>query len=612
MSSHLDGVSPVTSRLLWTEDLRLTVAFTGSRTDLSLGIAAAPGLAGDLADETADGRTPWVRRRNERRGVSREPRAALAAGCHHWNECPDGHVDRERLVAMAIPDNQADPFNLDALAVSDRFRLFGFTRREDYLAYLWVLRALDRLRAAHVAQAHTDDVAEELAELAAHHDSVPRNVTSLRDRLDNLTEDGLLHRLEDASRAGSLARYRNRQSVYQFSELGHRAYTAVEGVLAARVQDANLSRLVFSDILRDLNGLAEANRAGDGDEVMRRLTSLDRVMEDMARRSARFHLTLGDITRSTEASPEMFLRYKHALLAHMGDFMAELDRYLPRLTLAVIQVEATGLATLLNRAAEADERPLMRYEDVLDDWRRRWAAVRAWFTADGEGSRAAELAAATRAGVSSVIALLRQITEAQRGGVNRATQLRHLAAWAFDAADEDAAHALVGAAFGLRRARHLGGVHEDSDLISPRLSWDDAPGVEVAVTLFRRGKAPTPGVPQPVRSQPAIRAELRRRQAAERAAQRAAAGRLLESGAHGRVLDEAETRVLLRLLTLATEARTVVAGRVVSGSGGNDVLTMRLVPSDSGSAVRTENGVLHLPGFCLELASAGRGEGGGR
>ncbi len=83
---------------------------------------------------------------------------------------------------------------------------------------------------------------------------------NLRDRLDSLVDDGVLHRLEDASRAGSLARYRNRQSVYQFSELGHRAYTAVEGVLAARVQDANLSRLVFSDILRDLHDLAKANR----------------------------------------------------------------------------------------------------------------------------------------------------------------------------------------------------------------------------------------------------------------------------------------------------------------------------------------------------------------
>jgi Protein of unknown function (DUF2397) len=160
--------------------------------------------------------------------------------------------------------------------------------------------------------------------------------------------------------------------VYQFSELGHRAYTAVEGVLAARVQDANLSRLVFSDILRDLQGLAEANRDADSEEIVRRLTSLDRVMEDMARRSARFHLTLGDITRSTDASPEMFLRYKHALMAHMSDFMAELDRYLPRLSLAVAQVEATGVGTLLNRVADADERPLMRRDEVLEDWRRRW------------------------------------------------------------------------------------------------------------------------------------------------------------------------------------------------------------------------------------------------
>ena len=343
-----------------------------------------------------------------------------------------GDANREQLVAMAVVDSQVDPFDLDALAVSDRFRLFGFTRRDDYLAYLWVLRAMDRLRGAHVAQAHTDDVAEVLAEFAAAHDTVPGNLASLRGRLDNLTDDGVLHRLEDASRAGSLARYRNRQSVYQFSELGHRAYTAVEGVLAARVQDANLSRLVFSDILRDMRGLAEANRAGDGAEIVRRLTSLDRVMEDMARRSARFHLTLGDMTRSTDASPETFLRYKHALLAHMSDFVAELDRYLPRLALAVAEVESTGIGTLLNRAAEADERPLMQYDDVLGDWRRRWAAVRAWFSADGEGSRAAELAAATRAGVSSVIALLRQITEAQRGGVNRATPLPHLAAQIFE------------------------------------------------------------------------------------------------------------------------------------------------------------------------------------
>jgi hypothetical protein len=81
--------------------------------------------------------------------------------------------------------------DLDALAVSDRFLLFNFTR--------------------------------------------------LRERLDALADDKVLHRLEDASRAGSLARYRNRQSVYQFAELGYRAFSAVEDVLAARIRDANLS-----------------------------------------------------------------------------------------------------------------------------------------------------------------------------------------------------------------------------------------------------------------------------------------------------------------------------------------------------------------------------------
>lgn len=506
---------------------------------------------------------------------------------------------------MAVMVGRSGSADLDSLAVSDRFRLFNFTRREDYVAYLWVLRAMDRLRGTHVAQSHTDDVALALAELAATHGSVPQGTGNLRDRLDSLVDDGVLHRLEDASRAGSLARYRNRQSVYQFSELGYRAYTAVEGVLAARVQDANLSRLVFSDILRDLHDLAKANRAADGDEIVRRLTSLDRVMEDMVRRSARFHLTLGDITRSTDTSPEVFLRYKNALMAHMSDFMAELDRYLPRLSQAVEQVEATGTHTMLDRVAESDERPLMSRDEVRQDWQRRWLAVRAWFVAGAaQGSRAAELATATRAGVSSVIALLRQITESQRGGVNRATQLRHLAGWVTDVADDDAAHALMSAAFNLRLARHLGGVHYDSDLISPRLSWQDAPGVEIAVPLFRRGKAPSPGVPQRIHAQQGLRAELRRRQAMQRAAERQAGQQLLTANLADQVLDDAQTAVLLKLLTRALEARSVVAGRITGGSGGNDVLVLRLVPTTTGSKVRTPHGVLHLPGLSLEITAA--------
>ena len=521
---------------------------------------------------------------------------------------------------------ERNSLDLDALAVSDRFRLFNFTRRDDHVGYLWVLRALDRLRGVHQVQAHTDDVAAALAELSAVYHEAPQPDGSLRERLDALAEDGMVHRLEDASRAGSLARYRNRQSVYQFSELGYRAFAAVEDVLSARIRDANLSRLVFSDILDDLKALAAATRAHDREQVYRRLARLDTVLDDMSRRAAQFHLTLGEIMRSTDTSPEVFLRYKNALLNHMTDFMAELDRYLPRLAAAVAEAQtAAGPQdpdAMLRLAAGADERPFLDHDELLDDWRRRWAALRAWFADDratddrasddratgstATESRAEGLRTATRAAVSGVIALLRQVTEVQRGGVNRSSQLRHLAEWVFAAPDEDAAYALMSAAFNLRSARHLGGAHDDAEQISSRATWWDAPGVEISVTLFRRGKPPSPGVPQPARANPAVKAELRRRQAAERRAEREAAQRLLQSGAHAAVLDDAQTKVLLRLLTLATEARTVVAGRLASASGGNDVLTMRLIPNQAGSAVQTKNGVLHLPGFELVLEPAGR------
>jgi len=497
--------------------------------------------------------------------------------------------------------------DLDSLAVSDRFRLFNFTRRDDHVAYLWVLRAMDRLRAVHHVQVDSDQVASALTELSELYEDVPTIDGDLRSRLDALHEDRVVHRFDDASRAGNLVRYRNRQSVYQFSELGYWAYTAVEDLLEARIQDANLSRLVFSDILEDLKALAAANRAGETEQVYRRLSRLDSVMVDMGRRSAQFHVTLGEIVRSTDTSPDLFLRYKNALLTHMTDFMAELDRYLARLGRAVQEVEDTGLGTLLARAAEADERPFMAYGERLDEWGRRWTALRDWFAADVVGdSRAGELRAATRTAVSGVIALLRQITEAQRGGVNRATQLRHLAEWVWGAPDTAAAHALMSGAFNLRSARHLGGAHDDAEQISDRATWWDAPGIELSISLFRTGKAPTTGVPQPVRANAGARVELRRRQAAERAAEREAAGRLLGEGPYDRVLDETETQVLLKLLTRALEARTVVAGRLGAASGASDTVMMRLSPSAAGSTVATTRGVLHLPGFSVELAPAAR------
>src|SRR5579863_1074386 len=105
-----------------------------------------------------------------------------------------GQMDGWDVTGRDQPEAAQASLDLDSLAVSDRFRLFNFTRRDDHLAYLWVLRALERLRAVHHVQAHPEDVAQALAELALGHPDVPEfgDLTALRGRLDALADDAIL------------------------------------------------------------------------------------------------------------------------------------------------------------------------------------------------------------------------------------------------------------------------------------------------------------------------------------------------------------------------------------------------------------------------------------
>ncbi len=221
--------------------------------------------------------------------------------------------------------------------------------------------------------------------------------------LDALVEWGVLDRGQDGSRATTLAEYRNRHSVYQFTEAGYRAHRAVEAVLSASMDDSTLSRLVFADLLADLDALAVANEAGDAEEVYRKFTRLDRALADIAERAARFYHMLGDLGRTNDVRPEVFLAHKDALLAHLRDFHDELQRYTPRLRAAVHEVEATGLDRLIEAAAEADERLFHTPVQRLEDWRRRWAGLRSWLAPPGpeQPSEADRLSDATVAAIGA-------------------------------------------------------------------------------------------------------------------------------------------------------------------------------------------------------------------
>ncbi|MET9028429.1 TIGR02677 family protein [Nocardia sp. NPDC004168] len=536
----------------------------------------------------------------------------------------------------------------------DRLRLFSFATAERRADYLRVLRAFDGARAAYVVLLHADDVAEWIdrngntlhtpdpvtanqpvtnagvdpaqartrpsdppggepetgapdrsPETPGRPAAPPLTAAEIGPLLDQLHQWGMLERSYDGTRAATLAEYRNRHYVYQFSQAGFQAYQAVAGVLSARLDEASLSRLVLPELLADLHTLAEANRSGDAERVYRTLRRLDIALSDLAARAAHFYLGLGDLVRTTEITPESFLAHKDALLAHMREFSLDLARFTPRLAAAIAEIEETGVDDLIGRAARCDERVLLSVEERRSDWQARWDGLRTWFVASGgeqAGTTEAErLREATMSAIAAVLSLLRRVTETRRGGVSRESALRHLAGWFTAAPTVDSAHALFDAVFGLGKPRHLAMEHPDADVIPAIRSWWDAPPLEISRTLAETGRPPSAGAPARIHRNDAGIRRLREAQLdAQRA--RAEAARSLASGdVHERVLDDRETEVLLRLLDAASTAWVPVRGRVAGTTGSDSGVTLTVSEHDGPTVVRTTRGLLRLNNRSLKI-----------
>lgn len=519
----------------------------------------------------------------------------------------------------------ATRFSLDAFTRDDRLRLFAFATADRRVDYLWILRAFERSRANYVVQLHAGGVAALLRELAAEaataagmtqgadpgavsptmpaptSDVPTLTADEVTPLLDQLHDWQLLDRSFDGTRAASLAEYRNRHYVYQFTQAGFRAFRAVEEVLGAGLDDAQLSRLVWPELLADLKRLPQAVREADSATVYRTLLRLDTTLADMAERAARFYLMLSDLARTNDTGPEAFMAHKDALLVHMQEFSSELARYTPKLAAAVAEVQASGVSDLVELAAEADERVFATPAERLADWHQRWAGLVGWFTETiGRPSEAIRLQDGTVAAIGALLALLRRITESRRGGVSLHSQLRHLAAWFTAAATPHAAHALFDATFSLGAPRHVGIAHPDPELIPTRRSWWESPPVEVSRTLVETGKPASPGAPARIERNQPLRRVLRDRQLSREHDRRAAAAALRTVDLTDHVLTEAETALLFDLLDTALASRVPVSG-AAPATASSDGIRLTLRPAGRSTRVRTVRGDLHLDRMAVTL-----------
>ncbi len=495
-------------------------------------------------------------------------------------------------------------FGLDQFREDDRLRLFTFATAPERFRYLAILRVFDRARQRYEAQLHTSTVA---SELDGDQDAA-EDPTTLEAYLDRLTGWGLLHRTHDSSRVASIAEYRHRSSVYQMTEVGFLAYSAVESVIRARPSDVELRRLAFPAILADLEHLANANRAGDANNVNVLLDRLHGALTEMTQRAARFYLMLGELARTHDARPEVFLRHKDLLLGHLNEFLVELQRYRPRIANAVRDVASTGEDVLARRASAVDASPFATETERLERWESHWRGIVAWFVGSGDELCSADrLDRHTAAAISHLVSLLRRVTEGRRGGVSRESQLKFLARWFMATESDDDAHALFSASFGLRGTRHLAIAHDDPDVVAANRSWWNTPPVEVTTTLREHGKAPSPGRPAPLPDKSRERAAALEVQRLRRTAEVAAEDTLARGGLGDRILSREEFDVLLRLMDLALQTRATVVGSLPvqpggrAGEGRTRRLQLRLRHTSRASAVRTTDGRLTIPGIELEL-----------
>ena len=325
---------------------------------------------------------------------------------------------------------------------------------------------------------HASDARAMLDALAAEH-AEAGTAGDVQVLLDALAEWQVLDRSYDGTRAANLAEYRNRHYVYQFTQAGYRAYRAVEDVLGASLEDAQLSRLVFPDILADLVTLAEAARTSDAAEVYRKLSRLDGVLADMAQRAARFYLMLGDLARTNDTRPEVFLAQGRAAHPH-----------------ARVPLRAVPVLPVAGRCRRGGRRDRRRPDRRAGGRGRRAALPRsrrarrrlaaplgraASGSAPAPAARPSGCRTPRSPGSRTSPRCSAKVTESRRGGVSRESQLRHLAQWFASAPADADAHALFQAVFGLGAPRHVSASYDDPDA---------DPGPAVVVEARAGGRCP--------------------------------------------------------------------------------------------------------------------------
>ena len=495
----------------------------------------------------------------------------------------------------------------------DRVRLeaLRYAVNDEALVYVAIMRTFTGGLSGLLSDQSSAEVATRLCEQGLDVDAEVADA-----RLSYLVEHGNLARSPRETEARSLRDYLHNRARYQLTQRGELVHRHVEDLLDYSETAREVSSEMLGGILTgllDLDQLDDAALAvADPDEVARRIGTVFAQFERLVASTREFYTYLTQVLSRYDLDRSEFQAFKGALLDYLQRFVDEVSRHMPQVADALGRVEPR-VAALCSRAnagqrlLDLDGRAARRAPglDPAD-----WDGLHAWFA--GGAGRDSDADGVRRLATEAMRALLtnlRRIASSGERERSRYGDLLRLARW-FDEADDDQAHALWVAAFGLYSCRHLGfAAGGDDDPVAPTASWWSAPVADVPVMLRKQGERKVAGRSGRREDFSAAKAarladrahqeRLRAESLAEIAALAGASGRA-ELG-RVRVSNESR-RQLLDLYARALAAGD--AGRGGDGGAGADVVVEVLRTPGRGTVVASPVGTMALVDLTLVVRTA--------
>ncbi|MGH3444563.1 MAG: TIGR02677 family protein, partial [Nocardioidaceae bacterium] len=366
---------------------------------------------------------------------------------------------------------------------------------DEAAGYLAIMRLFTTGISGFLSDQSAAEVVDRLAERGVEMD--PDTVDA---RLSYLVEHGNLARSPRETEARSVREYLTNRARYQLTQRGELVHRQVEELLEHTESAREVSSEMLGGILAGLEHLDTFARGDVADvdpkDLSGRIGTLFAQFELLVSSTRQFYTYLSQVLTRYDLGRDEFLMFKGALLDYLGRFVEEIGRHLPQIAdlLGRLEPAVPGLCERARDGARlvgVDGREARRAPglDPAD-----WLGLRAWFV--GSTGRRADADQGRRLATDAMRSLLvnlRRIAGGADRQQSRYADLVALARW-FDAADDELAHRLWAAAFGLYSARHLGfAADDDADPVPPTASWWQTPVAEVPVSLRRYGERKSGG-----------------------------------------------------------------------------------------------------------------------